>query len=662
MKKLYLATLFCLTLASVSANPGDTTIVQAHKGTQLSWYNNYDTTVTFPDGSLSYRKIIMEFTLGKYACPGYNPNNPGEGQGQTGWCADWDYDIHLIACIPGGDTLELGRLITPYANSNFPRTPASWQHAYQFDVTDYYPLLKGNVTLRIQYAGYSGGFTGSLRFYMIEGTRARDVVGIRNLWQGSFPYGNSAGSIDTKITPQTLTMPEAASTAAMKVLITGHGGDKPENCAEFCKKWYQFKVNNTMVKQQDIWRDDCGSNFLYPQSGTWVYDRGNWCPGDLVHEHIFELPSTITSGSTFTTDLDFQPYASGDNSALYKIAAALFFYGPIKHTLDAGIEDIISPSNNETHYRSNPVCGQPTIKVKNYGSSAINNLQLEYGVAGQTLSNYTWTGHIASLDEAMVTLPSLPTMNNLTAGQLSTYEVKIIGVNNNKDEDSLNNFRSASFVPAPKWEGGNFRIDLKMSGNIEGNVNELNWTIKNMADSVLFERKGTESAKLYQDEIHLEDGCYKLEVATNIGRGLNFFGFFGKGYFRISDRKTQKKIALPKTDLGSSSLEANFGNGFIQYFTVQNAEVLDINGIQKGARQVAVYPNPAQDQLYLSVATDRPEQANIRLFNVIGQELWHTRSQKTEVTIPLQIFANGIYYLEYKTNDYSHSEKIVISR
>jgi hypothetical protein len=287
----------------------------------------YDTVAVFPDGTKTYRKILLEFTLGKYACPGYDPSNAGEGAGQTGWCADWDYDVHALV-LNTTDTMELARFITPYANSNFPRTPASWSHPYVFDVTDYYPLLKNNAVSRIKYNGYSGGFTGSIRFIFIEGTPPRDVVKIDPLWQGSYRYGDAAAPIDTKIMAETLTMPANAQSAEMKVIITGHGNGESQ-CAEFCKRWYKVMLNGALVEQKDIWRDNCGSNFLYPQSGTWIYDRGNWCPGDLVHENIHKMPM-IAPGATFTTDMDFQSYTGTDVNTGYKVTAGMFYYQP-KH-------------------------------------------------------------------------------------------------------------------------------------------------------------------------------------------------------------------------------------------------------------------------------------------------------------------------------------------
>jgi hypothetical protein len=662
MKKIYFMMLALLgTCAAGYANPGDTTIVQAHNLTQLSWYDNYDTAVTFPDGSVTYRKVIMEFTLGKYACPGYNPNNPGEGAGQTGWCSDWDYDVHLTAMVPGGDTMELARMITPYANSTFPRTPASWSHPYVFDVTDFYPLLKNNVTMRIFYSGYSGGFTGSVKFYFIEGTPARNVVKISNLWQGGYNYGHNTGSIDGMITAKTLTMPANALSAEMKVIITGHGGDNTENCAEFCKKWYQYKVNGNMVEQKDIWRDNCGSNFLYPQSGTWIYDRGNWCPGDLVHENIHKLPSSVTPGSTFTTDLDFQTYSSGNNGASYKVAAGMFFYGAFNHTKDAGLEQIISPNILEEHYRSNPVCGQPVVKIKNYGSTALTSVKFSYGIDGQTLSDYTWNGSMSSLNEAEITLPSIPSLNTAT-GNNNKFVVKIVEVNGSADEDIYNNELKSTFEAAPKWEGGNFRVDMKISASVQGYVNKVNWTIKDMSGNVMFQHQGTASSTQYLDTIHLENGCYRLDVdASYLSYGMRFFNAFSPGYFRIYNMANGAKLALPKTDLGSTGLEGNFGSGFAQYFTVQNS-VTGIDFLNAPAYSISVYPNPAKNFIQLDVLGSINTEANIQLVNVLGQTVYSTVSRKQNITISTEKIANGIYTLIYNTGDSKKMEKVVIAK
>ena len=113
MKKyLYLLIAVLIFNLNSKAAPGDTTWVQANIA-KLQGYGNYDSMVQFPASGKTYRAIYMIFTLGKYMCPGYDPANPGDKPGQTGWCGDWDYTVQNYLLTPGGQAFELGRLIAP---------------------------------------------------------------------------------------------------------------------------------------------------------------------------------------------------------------------------------------------------------------------------------------------------------------------------------------------------------------------------------------------------------------------------------------------------------------------------------------------------------------------------------------------------------------------
>jgi hypothetical protein len=163
MKHFYPILLFLLFIASAAkAAPGDTTTVQTHVNAKRPTTGNYDTLVTFPAGSTTYRKIIMTFTLGKYQCPGTQQ-----------YCGDWDY-AKMVYLVTPTQTLELGRLITPYANVS--RFPWSWKYRFEFDVTDYAQYLTGPITIRITPTG-PDGFTSSLKFDFIEGTPAPQCSG-----------------------------------------------------------------------------------------------------------------------------------------------------------------------------------------------------------------------------------------------------------------------------------------------------------------------------------------------------------------------------------------------------------------------------------------------------------------------------------------------------
>ena len=229
MKKIILLSVLgiCMFLGS-KANPGDTTWVQATIA-NLTYNGNYDTMAVFPSSSLpnTYRRIYMIFTLGKYQCPG-----------TAQYCGDWDYTVDNYLMTKTGDTVDLGRFITPYANAGAPRTPWTWKQRYIYDVTDFYPLLKDSATIRVAYSGYSGGFTANVKFAFIEGVPDRYVSGIKRLWHGYWGYGGATNTIDTHFPKYTGTAPFNTESALLKFIVTGHGSDANQ-CCEFMPHYYK---------------------------------------------------------------------------------------------------------------------------------------------------------------------------------------------------------------------------------------------------------------------------------------------------------------------------------------------------------------------------------------------------------------------------------------
>src|ERR1700752_215913 len=100
MKKLTLILTALSLFSKLNAGPGDTTWGQTNN-VYLDYYNNIDTLAHFPDGSTSYRKILMIFTLGEYNCP----------SGAT-YCHQWDYTVSNYV-LTSTDTIELSRFIAP---------------------------------------------------------------------------------------------------------------------------------------------------------------------------------------------------------------------------------------------------------------------------------------------------------------------------------------------------------------------------------------------------------------------------------------------------------------------------------------------------------------------------------------------------------------------
>jgi len=557
----------CITQAH--AAPGDTTWIQAQNNVQLDNFGDWDENVNFPSSATTYRKIIMVFTLGKYQCPA-----------GTQYCGDWDYTIQNYL-MTSTDTFELSRLITPYANASYPRTPFTWKQRYYFDVTDFYPVLKGGAKIRLAYHNYSGGFTGNIKFAFIEGTPPRNVTGIKRLWNGSFAFGSTTDPIENHFPAMQATAPAGTQSVDMKFTVTGHGSDG-NYCSEFCSKSYQVLANSALIEQKQIWRDNCGENNLYPQSGTWIYDRANWCPGDLVYPNIHKLGS-IAAGNSITADVNFENY-SNNGGASYIVEGILFFYGGYNQTTDAAIERIVSPSDYEGDYRVNPMCGSPVVKVKNTGSTTINSVSFQYGIVGQSLQTYTATGlSIAPSSESDITLANLPLLAQMPASSTSQFTVSIQQVNGVADGYALNNTQQTSFVTSPDWPS-QFYLTLR-SNNY---YTETSWKLYDMSGAIIKQRTPAAALTSYNDLIGpLNSGCYKLVVSDAGCDGLYWWANSSStGLGAIFARTADLSAVIPFTNLppvvinGSSisvtTASQDFGCGFTQYFRVGAIVPLDL--------------------------------------------------------------------------------------
>lgn len=651
MKKILSTLLLACTIGlTANAAAGDTTRVVSHTLTSFLHYGNFDTAVVFPDGTKDYRKINMVFTLGKETCPAGSQ-----------YCAQWDYTVQLLVMTPT-DTFELGRFITPYAHSSYPNMPLTWTHDYVYDLTDYYDILKNGAVVRIHYSGYSWGFTGKMHFDFIEGTRPRDVVGIEKLWNKSYKFGSTADPINVRTAERTITKPTGTVYAEARHIISGHGSDdQTNNCAEFCNKWYKWMVNGSAAQQVDIWRDDCGDNWVYPQSGTWVYDRANWCPGDVVFAKTLKVPASALTGPTFTAGMEFQPYTSSNqsNPPSYTTSNSIFFYKEFNHTVDAGIEDIVAPTNKDIYFRMNPICNEVKVKIKNYGKNDLTSVKMDYGIAGQATNTFTWNGTLASNETAIISLPSLAAFKTITGTQ--QFGVIIKEVNGAADQESHNDTATSTFVAPPKWNKGNFIIKMVTSSFTQpGNASK--WIIKDQTGAVIMQRSSTSATQTYNDTVHLENGCYTFEAVAEYGYGFRFLTAFTAGSLAVNMYDGSGGLALPKYNPGNSGLAGDFGNGFVQEFVVTNSEPLLSVRSWNNAIQMTVAPNPAQDNVTVNVDGLTDNSATIHITNMLGQTVLTQKANQAVNTIDVHQLPAGIYHLIYDCNRGSKMEKLVISR
>ncbi|MBL4653360.1 MAG: hypothetical protein JKY53_10945 [Flavobacteriales bacterium] len=164
---------------------------------------------------------------------------------------------------------ELMSFVTPYGiNLNLGIEGKMWE----FDVSDFQPILKNNKLLSVQFGATQEEL--DIRFLFIEGTPSREVIDIQNIWRSgqSTAYGNIIS--DSRFEPRTVSLNPSASMFKIKAAITGHGQE-----GEFIARTHYFNLNGGFNEVEwQVWKE-CAENPVYPQGGTWVYDRAGWCPG-----------------------------------------------------------------------------------------------------------------------------------------------------------------------------------------------------------------------------------------------------------------------------------------------------------------------------------------------------------------------------------------------
>lgn len=470
---------------------------------------------------------------------------------------------------------ELGRFISPYA-INFPKT---FQYDYVYDVTDFSSLLHDSAEIRIEYQGYSYGFTATWDFIFVEGTPAREAYKVMNIYNGGFNYGNPNNSIENQLTAKNIEVDDLAKSVKIRVLITGHGAEGSENCAEFCAKNYYLKLNGTQFAQQRVWKDDCGLNALFPQPGTWIYDRANWCPGELVRPFDYEM-KTMTAGGTYSFDMDMEPFIASGNAS-YNLAVQVFFYKDFAFETDAALDDIIAPTKDFWHSRYNPICDNGEVRIKNTGASNLTSATIKIKVGSAPEQSYNWTGNLAFGETANVKLPWIKWPAIVSD---KTFTARVEAPNGAADQNTWNDSKKVDIDIPPTLP---LRFIVQTTTNNRPTQNS--YTIKNDHGVVFKDRQFTSANTLHRDTIELGHGCYTFTFNDAMKNGLSFFAApnDGSGAVRI--------VGIPFRML--KDFNADFGTSHTFHFragsTVGMEETID------RISDIKIYPQPATEELMI---------------------------------------------------------------
>ncbi len=604
MKKTFFVLLLAVTLLPETfSNPGDTTWVTIYNLRKITQYGNYDTSAVLPTGK-TFRKIRLHYILGRYACPG-----------GTQYCGSWDYTTQVYAKPANADTVEIARIITPYATDWL---TANRTHDFVVDVTDYSSILNGNLDFRYKYDGYSWGFTLTLKLEMIEGTPPMNALSVKNIYDGYYSYGNTSAPIENYLIEKEYQYNTPAAKAFIKNTISGHGSDD-NGCGEFCSKYYDLKINGSAVSQKQLWKSDCGLNDISPQTGTWLYERANWCPGQIVYPINHDISSITSASSNFSVNIDMEPYTSPtqSNTGGYNIVSQLISYSAPNFNTDVSIEDIISPTNDPNYARSNNSCVNPKIKIKNTGTDLITQIVFNYNISGGSVQTYTWTGTLNYLEETVVEFGTSLLLYN---GNLTNqFFVSINQVNGNSGDQNLLNNTYKSTYNTVKVYPNQFIVYFNSNAatsTINPGFNESRWTIKDVNGNIVASRINNTNSTVKKDTVNLPDGCYTFTMDDDGCDGISWWAYQyytpnpGTGIIRFT------KLGIPVV---LKNFNGDFGCQITERFMTSSV----VTSIEKTETKAnfQLFPNPTKSVINVLFDVNEFQDLNYSITDITGKEL-----------------------------------------
>ncbi|MBE50405.1 MAG: hypothetical protein CMP51_01810 [Flavobacteriales bacterium] len=727
--KQYLTILFCIIILNVFS--GDTTKIRVHDATDMTWYGNYDEWGLFPDGSETYRKIYLHYTMG---CA-------------TNGCSDWDYTTKIEVLHRTGDldsnlqtspnfmvngnvmdtvfysdttyihfwdsinnvvdsslsslieiiyfndpnnptqptdtnyvfhsgfynmiydtnglildsiyvypenvdylsyynwytyfdvieAFELARVITPYGSG----LTNDWKFTHIFDITDFALILKDSVEIRAHYSGWSSGFSVSLDFEFIEGSPPRHVNSLQNIYSRSCNYNNSSSFESNCLHPKKFYIDQNSSGGMIKMTTSGHGFDNNINAAEFKEIDYFVRVDGLLTHIQNNWDDECGVNPIYPQGGTWLYDRANWCPGLRAKAFDHEITDYLNPLDSIEINIDFDNYIwSGSQTPSYIIDCQLFLYSDPNFSNDVEIVDIIKPSLKDEYSRMNPICGKPLIKIRNYGKDPLSSVDIEYGVLGGTTHTYKWTGSLLFLQEEEVELPALSGWQ----GSKNVFEVKLSKPNGLADEYLDNNNMLSEFQHAPTYQN---IFAVWTQTNL---VNETSWKFYDIEDSEYassnpFMQTNTQ----YRDTIAFDNGCYTFLAVDSDEDGLDFWANNdGSGYIRFRNTPGTWFTDF-NPDFGTEIRHNFIAGSYVSPLSTSNIHEFTFE----------IFPNPTKGSVFIKGNTNNYK---IKCYNVMGEIVYEEfmDSKNSIEEIDLHHLPQGVYFIHASNHQVNFVKKILI--
>ena len=518
---------------------------------------------------------------------------------------------------------------------------------WTFDVSDFEPILHGNKQVFLSRGGQNQEEM-DIKFLFIKGTPTREVKDIKQIWKVN-QRAYSGISTDQFFYPVNVNLDPTADAFKIRTAVTGHGQE-----GEFVPRTHYLNINGGSKELEwEVWTE-CANNPVYPQGGTWIFDRAGWCPGAPTDVKDYYIDAGTQGYNNVEIDYGVN-FAGGDSR--YIVNSQLVTYGAPNFTLDAEILDIIRPSKKVEFQRLNPACEEPIVVIRNNGSSNLTSLNITYNVDQGNSQSITWTGNLDYLETDTVILPILDENFWLSPTGKNIFTATINNPNGGVDGYDNNNSLESEFDKVDVYTN-----TVKVSILTNGMPYENSYLLTNLSgDTILFgEQYELDANTDYNEELTLNQGCYSFYLADdmvgNYGQnGLEFWYYsqFGAGAITFRD------------SLNNVYLDPDFG-AFTRYdFAVGDIYNTETLNLPKGVdyQLFNVFPNPVMDIIYINLHGYQTSTTIVEIISSKG-EIVHSStlsniSNKHLEEINISNLDKGIYLLKVQQGNTIRTKKIV---
>jgi hypothetical protein len=534
---------------------------------------------------------------------------------------------------------QIMSFVTPYGMGvNFGEFGESWY----FDVTDFTPVLQGPKRMTI-----SGGGQWQedldIKFLFIVGTPPKDVLEMQQIWRPQ-SKGYSTIMSDGAFEPRSNLMFANASSYKIRSVITGHGQD-----GEFFPRTHYLNVDgaNPPTESWQVWTE-CADNPVYPQGGTWIYDRAGWCPGKATDLKEVDITPLITPGQAHVFDYG----VNSGGSSNYWVSNQLVSYGNPNFSLDAAITDILSPTNKIVNSRTNPICSNPKVVIQNTGSIPLTSLIIEYWINNAPApETFSWNGSLDFLEKEEVELPAPSTLWQNLDTTNNIFYAQTKNPNGSIDQYIYNDLMESNFEPTPIYPSFFGLCIQTNSGTSLPFISETTWDIYDGSGNTIYTSGPLSWGTQYRDSILLTSGCYRFEVHDTDDDGLDFWANNdGSGVVRFIT--TPVSCNAPAVNY----FEPDFGKYIFHEFRVENTTSLE----EQGKYPWRIFPNPTNNIITIQGYLDT--QTKIGFHNNLGKLVMQTAVDFQGVIskqFDLTHLPTGVYFIRIQNMKEKIIKKVV---